>query len=125
MELLEPAHGGDESGSFESRETLTSLQTSLERLRLLVIQTIDALADGVLGQIQTSRGIVEQIDALLGEVRQVTAQTPTVTASESHLREVSAQIEEAIRDMPESNWDTYAHICAQLARMLALHQQNE
>jgi hypothetical protein len=69
-----------------SGPTSDSLEEALERLQTLVIQTMDSLAEQVLGQIQTTRGIAEQTDMLIRQLHVVTADPPAGDASESHRR---------------------------------------
>src|SRR5260370_37267339 len=101
-----------------------SLEGELERLRLLVVHTMDGLAEQVLGQIQRTRGIAQQTDSVLAELRRVTAEVESVDKSQVRLRRVLTQIEDVVHDLPESTWDEYAQACAQLARLLAKSLQS-
>jgi hypothetical protein len=105
------------------RQYADSLQSELERLRWLVVQTMDGLAGQVLDQIQITRGMAEQAEERLNELRLVSAGTQPPDSSEVHLRQVSVQIEEAMRDLPEHTWNEFAQTCTQLARTVRRLQQ--
>src|SRR5258707_1126104 len=90
------------------RHSADSLETELERLRRLVVQTMDSLAEQVLDQIQTTRSIADRTEEVLDEVRSANAGAAPVDASEVHLQRASALIEDAMRNLPESSWDEFA-----------------
>jgi hypothetical protein len=100
----------------ESRAEL--LQGELERLRWVIVQAMDTLAEQVLGQIQTTRDVAEQTESLLRDVRSLAPEGEANHQSELHLRQIRDQIEEAFRNLPESTWDDFGETCAQLARTL-------
>jgi hypothetical protein len=96
-----------------------SVQTELERLRWLIVQTMNGLSEEVLEQIQTTRRMAEQTETVLVELACTQTEQSTANAAERHLRQVSLQIEEAMRNLPADAWDDFARTCVQLARTLA------
>jgi hypothetical protein len=106
--------GQDEAAKRDNRPGLAI--SELERLRWLIVQAMDNLAEQVLGQIQTTRDIAEQTESLLLQVQLPGTEPEPGDRTEHHLRQVRNQIEEAIRNIPESSWDDFAQTCTQLAR---------
>lgn len=116
--MVGPGYARDSSDAEGEGHTPESLEAELARLRWLVVHAMNEMAEQVLDQIQTTRGVAQQTDSLLAEVKRTTAYTRRVEGDEPHLRQVCSQIEEAIRDLPERSWDDYAQTCTQLARTL-------
>jgi hypothetical protein len=92
-------------------------RAELARLHWLIVQTMNGLAEEILAQIQATRAMAAQTEALLTDVDDVTSDELGV--EQRHLRLLSAQIEQAMQELPETAWDDFARTCVQLARTVA------
>jgi hypothetical protein len=95
------------------------LDAGLAELQRLLIQTLDQLAERVLGQIQTTRTLADQTAA---QRAQMLAAIPAVDEAaqvmEAHLRRLSWRFNDALRNLPEQHWDSFVDTCIQIADLL-------
>ena len=112
---------GDGSNDTSTWDPLGSVDQELERVREHLVTTLDDLAEKVLGQIQTTRGMLDVADSLLFGVRRLGPLSPPAGSqdpAEAHLRRLSVDLVEALRELPEWMQDGYVDTCRELARGL-------
>jgi hypothetical protein len=118
--MLEP---GDTT-KLPAQRTASELDAELAEVQRLIVQLMDRLAEQVLGQIQDTRSMADQIEAMRAQLR--TAAPPHDDAAhltEAHLRRLSWRFSDALRGLPEYQWDGFVDSCVQLAQMLQHAEQ--
>jgi hypothetical protein len=93
------------------------LAIEIERLCWLTAQTMDGLADTLLGQIQTVRDVARDTQMILDDLPRASDST-TGNLRDARLARLAEEIEEVIRDLPEPLWDPFVQVCRELAQSL-------
>jgi len=107
-----------ESKVPEERDA-NELERELAELQRLLVQSMDQLAEQVLDQIQSTRQMVDATDAIRAQLRKSSPlDDDAARLTEAHMRRLSWRFNEALRDLPEYQWDNYADACVQIAKML-------
>ena len=113
--MLEP----DDSPDVPVDRAAEELHAEMVELQRLVVQLMDRLAEQVLGQIQNTRTMADETSSVRAQLRSaLPPQDDAARMTEAHLRRLSWRFNDALRDLPEYHWDTYADTCIQIAQML-------
>jgi hypothetical protein len=109
----------DDLSDVPADRAAEELHSELVELQRLVMQLMDRLAEQVLDQIQNTRTMADETDSARAKLR---ASLPTeddaAHLSEAHLRRLSRRFNDALRDLPEYQWDNFADTCIQIGQML-------
>ena len=118
MSTESEVNGSDASNHIPPIDPRTGLQLDLERLRELLIIAMDDLAEKVLGQIQTTRAMVDVADSLLMQTGQLAPPARPPDMAEARVRRRSNELEAALRELPDWMQEGYVHTCRELARAI-------